>query len=140
MLRQQLIEGHRTARGAELSRDDRIPQASGNAGHRSQLSPREMLGQEQQKDEIDGALVDRFELHRRPEEREHAKGPIEAAEPCVGKRHPLAEPGRSETLPLEERLDDQSRVQAEEGSRSARQLLEDPPLVGFPQFEDRLGR
>ena len=98
MLRQQLIEGHRTARGAEL------PATTGPAGvghTRPSIAvvPQEMLGQEQQKDEIDGALVDRFELHRRPEEREHAKGPIEAAEPCVGKRHPLAEPGRSETLP-----------------------------------------
>src|SRR5271170_5378079 len=110
-LRHHRIDRRSVTRGAKLGGEVGIAQFASDRRKRLQMVGARGFRRDQQKDQIDRQPVQRLEVDRPLEPREHAENAPALSEFAVRNRDAVADARRSEALALQDRIEDFARRQ-----------------------------
>src|SRR5690606_30754218 len=117
--------GGLVGRGAQLVGDARLAEQAGDAGERLEMVGAGALRREQQEDEIDRLVVEGLEIERLRQTREQAENARQAGQLAMRDGDAVADAGRAELLPLEQRLEDLALVETGHPGRLLGERLDD---------------
>src|SRR5271166_1481389 len=121
---QNRIEGVGVARRAQLRGRRRIAKHARQTRQRLQMIGASRFRSDEEKDEIDGRPVERFKIDRTRRSREKSEHLFRFGELGMRNSYPIASPGRAETLPLNQSVENFPRREPRKFGGAFAQLLQ----------------